>query len=60
MQYRYEFGHAVANVAFAKGRTALVIRKRSEVVWVYKWGTLSLTSPSHLEGLYSSKWFAPM
>ncbi len=45
MQYRYEIEHAPANLASAEGRTALVIRKRFEAVWVYKWGTLSLASP---------------
>jgi len=45
MQYRYEIEHASAMLAPSEGRTALVIRKRSEAVWVYKWGTLSLASP---------------
>ena len=45
MQYRHEIEHAPAMLAPAEGRTALVIRKRSEAVWVYKWGTLSLASP---------------
>ena len=45
MQYRYEIEHAPANLASAEGRTALVIRKRFEAVWVYKWGTLLLASP---------------
>ena len=45
MQYRYEIEHAPANLASAEGRTALVIRKRFEAVWGYKWGTLSLASP---------------
>ena len=45
MQYRHEIKHALAMLAPAEGRTALVIRKRSEAVWVYKWGTLSLASP---------------
>ena len=45
MHYRYKIEHAPASLAPAEGRTALVIRKRSEAVWVYKWGTLSLASP---------------
>ena len=45
MHYRHEIKHAPAMLAPARGRTALVIRKRSEAVWVYKWGTLSLASP---------------
>ena len=45
MQYRYEIEHAPANLAFAEGGAVLVIRKRLEAVWVYKWGTLSLASP---------------
>ena len=53
MQYRHEIEHAPANFAPAERRTALVIRKRSEAVWVYKWGTLSLASPLRREGLFS-------
>ena len=45
MQYRYEIEHASAMLAPSEGRTALVIRRRSDAGWVYKWGTLSLTSP---------------
>ena len=45
MHYRHKIEHAPASLAPAEGRTALVIRKRSEAVWVYKWGTLSLASP---------------
>ena len=45
MQYRYESEHASAMLAPSEGRTALVIRKRSEAVWVCIRGTLSLASP---------------
>ena len=45
-------------------RTELVIRKRSDAVCVYKWGTLSLTSPCTGKGctlcddaLWCSYWF---
>ena len=45
MHYRHEIEHAPASLAPAEGRTALVIRKRSEAVWVYKSSTLPLASP---------------
>ena len=41
MQYRHEIEHSLAMLAPAEGRTALVIRKRSEAVWVYNRGSLS-------------------
>ena len=45
MQYRYEIEHAPANLDSAEGRTVFIDESRSEAVWVYKWGTLSLASP---------------
>ena len=45
MQYRYEIEHARANLDSAEGGAVLIDEARSEAVWVYKWGTLSLASP---------------
>ena len=53
MQYRYEIEHAPANLDSAEGGAVLIDEARSEAVWGYKWGTLSLASPLRREGLYS-------
>ena len=45
MPYRYEIEHAPANLDSAEGGAVLIDEARSEAVWVYKWGTLSLASP---------------
>ena len=45
MQYRYEIEHAPANLDSAEGGAVLIDEARSEAVWGYKWGTLSLASP---------------